>query len=172
MGSDSSGKAGGASPQGGRTLQFCSFLVAGRLYGADILKVKEITGETSFTPVFHAPPEVKGLLNIRGQINLVLDLRMLLGFASEPLEESFRVVLFKPAVGEAFGLLVDAVGDVVAATDSMIEWRSSAELARKGVREGACRMETGACKLAKSLMVIIDPSLALPMIQARLPRSA
>ena len=58
---------------------FCTFRVDGRLFGVDILDVKEVTAETTFTRVAHAPDEVLGLVNIRGHIYLALDLRRLLG---------------------------------------------------------------------------------------------
>jgi purine-binding chemotaxis protein CheW len=162
----SSSSQGKAAMTSGDAMQFCTFRVADRLYGTDIIKVKEITGETSFTPVFHAPPEVRGLVNIRGQINLVVDLRMLLGFEPAEVSASTRVVLFKPDVGEAFGLLVDSVGDVVPASESMIEWRR--EGAPAPVHGGVCeRLETGVCKLDKALLVIIDPAMALPSLQSR-----
>lgn len=154
----------GAKAATGATRQFCTFNVSDRLYGADILEVKEITGETSITPVFHAPPEVRGLVNIRGQINLVLDLRLLLGFeAKEPGPDS-RIILFKPESGESFGLLVDSVGDVADTDGSMMEWRPERDSAKSGAR----RMETGVCKLDRGLLVIINPAAALPSIQEKL----
>ncbi len=153
----------GAKPIGA-TRQFCTFIVSDRLYGADILKVKEITGEIAVTPVYHAPPEVRGLVNIRGQINLVLDLRLLLGFESKALEPESRIVLLKPESGESFGLLVDAVGDVATADESMIEWRAGLDSAKPGAE----RMETGVCKLEKRLLVILEPSVALKNVQTKL----
>ena len=149
------------------TRQFCSFRVAGRLYGADILKVKEITGETNITPVFHAPSEVKGIVNIRGQISLVLDLRLMLGFEPQSITTASRIVLLKPEACESFGLLVDAIGDVIAADESMIEWRRSHEELGGVAGEHRCSLETGVCKLEKSLLVILDPSMALRYIQAK-----
>ncbi|MBF0525581.1 MAG: hypothetical protein HQK56_10850, partial [Deltaproteobacteria bacterium] len=43
-----------------RKRQFCSFWLSGRLFGVDILDVKEINSEITFTPIFHASKEVKG----------------------------------------------------------------------------------------------------------------
>ena len=61
---------------------FCTFRLDGHLYGVDVLDVKEVTTATTATPISHAPDEVMGLVNIRGQIYLALDLRRLLGWAS------------------------------------------------------------------------------------------
>ena len=56
-------------------LRYCTFRLSGRLYGVDIEDVKEINTEVNFTPIFHASREIKGYINIRGQIYLLLDLR-------------------------------------------------------------------------------------------------
>ncbi len=161
-------KAKPESGQDGKIVQFCTFHVAGRHYGVEILKVKEITGETDFTPVFHAPREVKGYVNIRGQINLVVDIRPLLGFETRKPDVSSRVVLFKPEVGEAFGILVDKIGDVVNALESKIEWRArggSSGGHEQGTHFNTEEIETGVCKLEKSLLVILDPAKALSSVQ-------
>ena len=155
--------------QDGRLVQFCTFHVAGRHYGVEILKVKEITGETEFTPVHHAPREVKGYVNIRGQINLVIDIRPLLGFESKPADGSSRVVLFKPEVGEAFGILVDRIGDVVNAMESKIEWRERSSQTSGGLEQATHfnteEIEAGVCKLEKSLLVLLDPAKVLSSVQ-------
>ncbi len=164
-----SGTGQGASRDGG-VMQFCTFWVAGRLYGVEILKVKEITGETSFTPIHHAPDEVRGYVNIRGQINLVIDLRLLLGFEGRAADASSRVVLFKPEVGEHFGVLVDKLGDVVATEAGGIESRSKATPSQQHTADaaGADGIESGVCKLEKSLMVVIDPARILSAVQEKL----
>ena len=153
----------------GKIVQFCTFHVAGRHYGVEILKVKEITGETAFTPVYHAPDEVKGYVNIRGQINLVIDIRPLLGFESKPADSSSRVVLFKPEVGEAFGILVDRIGDVVSSLESKIERRERNRKNAGGVAQATHfnteEIESGVCKLEKSLLVLLDPAKVLSSVQ-------
>ena len=63
--------------------QFCTFWISGRHLGVDVLDVKEINSEINLTPIFHAPKEVIGYVNIRGQIYLILDLRLILGFESK-----------------------------------------------------------------------------------------
>jgi len=153
--------------RGGR-LQFCSFLLAERLYGVEILKVKEITGETSFTPIFHAPPEVKGYVNIRGQINLVLDLRRLLGLDPGAVDASSRVVLFKQDIAEPFGVLVDRIGDVVEADEATVEWREPEAKPQDAAARSACdSIEIGVCKLERRLLTIIDPAKAIEAVQEK-----
>src|SRR5438309_4402146 len=91
---------------------FCTFRVNDRLFGVDILDVKEVTAETAHTRVAHAPEEVLGLVNIRGHIYLALDLRRLIGQPAAPVTGDSRLVLFKPSVGNAFGVMVDAISDI------------------------------------------------------------
>ena len=155
--------------QDGKLVQFCTFHVAGRHYGVEILKVKEITGETEFTPVFHAPREVKGYVNIRGQINLVIDIRPLLGFEAKDTDDSSRVVLFKPEVGESFGILVDKIGDVVKTPESKIEWKNRSGKPSGGHEHATHfnteEIEAGVCKLETSLLVLLDPAKVLSSVQ-------
>ena len=91
---------------------FCTFRVDGRLFGVDILDVKEVTAETTSTRVAHAPDEVLGLVNIRGHIYLALDLRRLLGVPATEVTGESRLVLFKPSVGSAFGVVVDQISEI------------------------------------------------------------
>jgi len=137
--------------------QFCTFWIAERLFGTDILDVKEINPEIDFTPIFHAPSEVRGYVNIRGQIHLILDLRLLLGFEKKMLDEDSRVVLFKPRVGESFGVLVDSIGDVVEVDESRIEdHRKEKDKHSKNKTRDISELWSGVCKLEKGLLVILN----------------
>lgn len=131
--------------------QFCTFRLCGRLYGVDILDVKEINPDVRITPIFHAPNRVKGYVNIRGQLHLVLDLRRLLGFEPAELSATSTMVLFKPSVGEAFGVLVDAVGDVVSVAEDAIDDRC----AEDGAGQGAA-LTRGVCRHGEDLLVMLD----------------
>jgi len=136
--------------------QFCSFRINGRLYGVDIRDVKEVCPEVGFTPIFHASQAVKGYLNIRGRIYLVLDLRRILGLEDKALDEASRVILFKSEVGENFGILVDNIADIVTVDQAQIENRRKQD---RELPEGAERRGTdialGICKMEKELLVIL-----------------
>ncbi len=141
----------------GRNRQFCTLILGKRLFGVDILDVKEISPNLEFTPVFHAPREIVGYVNIRGAIHLILDLRLLMGFESTRTDEWSRLVLFKPNVGESFGVLVDRVGDVVEVDESYIEdRRKSSKEGRGGVERRKSDLGSGVCKLDDELMVILN----------------
>ncbi|MFQ5560773.1 MAG: chemotaxis protein CheW [Nitrospinota bacterium] len=93
--------------------KFCTLWLSGRLFGLNILDVKEIHPIVEFTPIFHAPEGVKGYVNIRGQIYLILDLSIIMGLKKGEEEKGTHLVIFKPSVGPPFGIVADRVGDVV-----------------------------------------------------------
>ena len=70
---------------------YCTFLSAGRLFGVPVLDVKEVTAETRFTRIPHAPEEVLGLVNIRGHIFLALNLATHAGGARSHNSHGFAV---------------------------------------------------------------------------------
>ncbi|MCB2182379.1 MAG: chemotaxis protein CheW [Desulfobulbaceae bacterium] len=137
--------------------QFSTFYLAGRLFGVNILDVKEITPQTTVTPIFHARPEVKGYVNIRGQVHLVLNLRLLLGLDEREVDPQSRIILFKAEVGEDFGVLVDQVSDVLAVEEDMIDERRQElqEMSEQSERRIA-HLGKGVCKLDTDLMVILE----------------
>lgn len=139
--------------------QFCTFWLAGRLFGVNILHVKEINRELAFTPVFHAPKEVKGYVNIRGQIHLVLDLKMLLGFEPKALDTDSCVLIFKHEIAEPFGVLVDKIGDVVNVYEDKIEDKFKLEdvsSANSDYSSSNDNLIEGVCKLKDNLLVILN----------------
>ncbi|MDA3960815.1 MAG: chemotaxis protein CheW [Planctomycetota bacterium] len=93
-------------------VQLCTFRVHGRLFGVDILDVREVTTETRVSPIPHAAPTARGFVNIRGQIHLVLDLRRMMGYPDFEDVEASRLVIFKESTGPSFGMLVDSVADI------------------------------------------------------------
>ncbi|MEW6671278.1 MAG: chemotaxis protein CheW [Thermodesulfobacteriota bacterium] len=137
--------------------QFCTFRINGRLYGIDIRDVKEISPEIGFTPIFHASRAVKGYMNIRGRIYLLLDLRRMLGIEDKAVDGNSRVILFKPEVGENFGILVDNVADIESVDGAQIENRrkQDRELPEGRERRGI-DIAAGICKMEKELLVVIN----------------
>ncbi|MBF0510345.1 MAG: chemotaxis protein CheW [Deltaproteobacteria bacterium] len=147
-----------------RKRQFCSFWLSGRLFGVDILDVKEINSEITFTPIFHASKEVKGYVNIRGQIHLVIDLRLLLGFERADDVEGRRLIIFKTKVGEPFGVQVDRIGDVVEVTEGQIEQRTKVDDKLDRIVDAGDVIE-GVCKLKDRLLVILNAKSFLRIIE-------
>jgi purine-binding chemotaxis protein CheW len=87
----------------------CTFFVAGNCYG---IEVQEIIQAHPVTRVPRAPRVVRGLINLRGRIVTVLDLRRRLDLAERAVEEGSRNVVVRTAEG-VVSLLVDEIGDIL-----------------------------------------------------------
>ena len=92
--------------------QMLTFRVGREEYGIDILKVQEIRSHEAATRIAGAPPQVVGVLNLRGEIVPVVDLRVQLGSGDESIGASTVVIVLR-LTGRAVGLVVDAVSEVV-----------------------------------------------------------
>ena len=95
--------------------QFLTFLLDEQQYGLELFKIKEIRGYAPVTPIPHVPAHVRGVMNLRGTVLPVVDLRM--KFCLPPIEYNRFTVIVIAMVGEKMvGLLVDAVSDVLQVT--------------------------------------------------------
>jgi purine-binding chemotaxis protein CheW len=93
-------------------LQQLTFSLAGEEYGVDILAVREIRSWSRVTRIPQTPDYVLGVLNLRGAIVPVMDLRLRFGLQRESYGDD--TVMIVVAIGERlFGIVVDAVSDVV-----------------------------------------------------------
>jgi purine-binding chemotaxis protein CheW len=92
--------------------QFLTFRLDGQEYGIAILKVQEIKGWDKMTPIPNSPPYVKGVLNLRGVIVPVFDLRLRFGLP-ETVRDAFTVIIVVNIGGRMAGIVVDAVSDVI-----------------------------------------------------------
>lgn len=102
--------------------QYVTFDLADEAYGVDILKVQEIIGYRGFTALPNVPDWIKGVLNLRGAVVPVVDLRA--KFRMPPTEYGkFTVVMIVVVQGRTMGMVVDAVSDVVAFPPSDIQPR-------------------------------------------------
>jgi purine-binding chemotaxis protein CheW len=87
------------------------FVLGGEEYAVDILKVQEIRGYEKVTPIPAAPAYLKGVVNLRGIIVPVIDMRIKFGLA-DPKYDSFTVVIILRVTGRVIGVVVDGVSDV------------------------------------------------------------
>jgi len=94
------------------TREVLVFVLGGEEYCVDILKVQEIRGYEKVTPIPAAPAYLKGVVNLRGAIVPVIDLRMRFGMA-EPRYDAFTVVIVLRIAGRVVGAVVDGVSDVL-----------------------------------------------------------
>lgn len=156
-----------------RKHQFCTFQLADRLFGIDILDIKEITQEAQYTTIFHASKQVQGYVNIRGQIHLVLNMRQMMGFERRELDSESRIIIFKPRAGEAFGILVDRIGDVVEVDEETIEERRNDEqVTKEGQERRNVSLGMGVCKLEDDVMVLLNSRRFLSTMHQQKQESA
>lgn len=93
-------------------IQYLTVNLAHEEYGIDILAVREIRGWTPVTRIPQAPDYVLGVLNLRGAIVPVIDMRLRFGLAREEYTATTVTVIITVA-GRNFGVVVDAVSDVL-----------------------------------------------------------
>ena len=135
--------------------QFCTFHISKRFFGVNILDTKEIIDEFKITKVHHAPDEMLGYINIRGNVHLILDLRIMLNFEKKEIDSSNRIILFTSKVGESFGILVDRIDHMVEVNDSQIEYRIHDEKSKQsGLEDNLSKLTIGSCKLDKLLIIL------------------
>lgn len=99
--------------------QFLTFLLAEQEYGLEIFKIKEIRGYSSTTPIPGVPAHVRGVMNLRGTVLPVIDLRMKFGLDAVEYDR-FTVIVIALVGEKTVGLLVDAVSDVLMISDDAI----------------------------------------------------
>ena len=130
-------------------LQFTTFFLDGLFFGIDVLKVQEVILYQDMTRVPLAPPEVMGLINLRGQIVTALDLRRRLGLRPRPADARPLNVVVRTDDGPV-SLLVDEIGDVLEIAEDQME--------RPPETVDACARELlrGVYKLEGRLLLILD----------------
>ena len=92
--------------------QFLTFSLGEELYGVDILRVQEIKGYTAVTKIPNTPPHIKGVLNLRGTIVPIVELRTKFGMPTIDYT-TFTVIIVVVVQDKVMGLVVDAVSDVL-----------------------------------------------------------
>ena len=102
------------------TREVLVFILGSEEYGVDILKVQEIRGYDKVTPIPSAPAYLKGIVNLRGVIVPLVDMRVRFGLA-EPRYDATTVVVILRVAGRVIGLVVDAVSDVVHLTPQEVK---------------------------------------------------
>jgi purine-binding chemotaxis protein CheW len=109
--------------------QYLTFIMAGEEYGVDILAVQEIRGWEPTTVVPNAPDYIKGVINLRGTIVPIMDLRSRFNLERVEYSPVTVVIILKVETergGRVMGIVVDAVSDVHSISDS--DTRNSPEL--------------------------------------------
>lgn len=118
--STAAGDARHAAGQQGAHAEFLTFRLGAEEYGIDILRVQEIRSYEEPTRIANAPHFIKGVVNLRGVIVPVVDLRIKLG--CEKVEyNGFTVVIVLNVRGRVVGAVVDSVSDVLELASELIK---------------------------------------------------
>jgi purine-binding chemotaxis protein CheW len=142
-----------------RTSDYVTATVGGQLFGLPILRVQDVFVPERMTPVPLAPPEVAGVLNLRGRIVTVIDLRMRLGL-ERGAPGARQMAIGVEVGGESYGLLIDAVGEVLTLDDGARE-DNPANLDRR-----LAAVSTGIHRLDGALLVTLDLDRILDLDRA------
>jgi purine-binding chemotaxis protein CheW len=136
------------------TRRYLSVALDGRSFGIEVERVREVVRRLPITPVPRAAPAVAGLVNLRGQVVPVVDLRLRLGLPAG----GAGVIVVVAADEGPRGALADEVGDVIEVEDEAFE--PPAETLKGPARElirGIYKLETGLL-LALDVERAIDPA--------------
>ena len=96
--------------------KYLTFALGAEEYALPVLKVREIINLLDITPVPQVPAHVKGVINLRGKVIPVVDLRLKFGFAEQQYAERTCVIVVEVAIANGYvmtGIVVDAVSDVL-----------------------------------------------------------
>jgi purine-binding chemotaxis protein CheW len=111
-----------AQTEGGETSgkEFLAFTLGQEEYGIDILRVQEIRGYEQVTRIANAPEFIKGVVNLRGTIIPVVDMRIKFRLGT-PTYDQFTVVIILNIGGRVMGMVVDSVSDVTTLTPEQVK---------------------------------------------------
>lgn len=147
----------------------CTFRIAGRLFGIDVLAIRGITADRRYTPIPHTPPAVIGYTNLRGEIILAIDLAQMLGLpVAAAVNPHAQLILLRPSVGEACGLLVDEVYDVAPVSADRVDATralESSELLEDRPWVVPQALVAGIGMLPQGLVVLLDPAQVLLQLE-------
>jgi len=100
--------------------EFLTFTLGAEEYGIDILKVKEIRGYDAVTRIANAPDYIKGVINLRGTIVPIVDMRIKFKLGKVEYNQ-FTVVIILSVAGRMVGMVVDSVSDVITLASEQIK---------------------------------------------------
>jgi len=143
----------------GYARELIAFRIGEQEFCVDIMSVREIRGWTPATPLPHSPSYVIGVINLRGAVLPIVDLAARLGFPrTEPTARS--VIIVVRVDQQLFGLLVDAVSDILTITDEALQPTPdlASDLAKTFVR--------GVMAIEGRMISLIATDNVLPQFQA------
>ena len=129
--------------------EYVTAMIGGQLFGLPILNVQDVFSPERLTRVPLAPAEIAGVLNLRGRIITLIDMRRLLGLG-ERKEKTPPMAVGVEMRGESYGLLIDSVGEVLKLEEA------AREPAPVNLDPRLARVCAGIHRLEGQLLVILD----------------
>jgi purine-binding chemotaxis protein CheW len=129
--------------------EYVTAMVGGQLFGLPIVCVQDVFIPERLTRVPLAPPEIAGVLNLRGRIVTLIDLRRRFGLGKAGDGDSSMAIGVESR-GESYGLLIDSVGEVLKLDDAAREPNPINMDAR------LARMSAGIHRLDEQLLIVVD----------------
>ncbi|MDQ2988535.1 MAG: chemotaxis protein CheW [Pseudomonadota bacterium] len=139
--------------------EFLAFTMGDEEYGLDILKVQEIRGYEAVTRIANAPEFFKGVMNLRGVIVPIVDMRIKFNLGT-PSYDEFTIVIVLNLGGKVVGMVVDSVSDVTTLTSQQI--RPAPDMA--GVFDSDYLIGLGTLDERMLILVDIDKLMGSPEI--------
>jgi len=136
----------------GEGREFLAFTLGSEEYGIDIHKVQEIRGYEQVTRIANAPAFIKGVINLRGIIIPVVDMRIKFKLGT-PVYDQFTVVIILNIGGRVMGMVVDSVSDVT--TLSADEIKPAPEMGDTGASFNA-EFLMGLGIVGERMLILID----------------
>jgi purine-binding chemotaxis protein CheW len=134
---------------GDEVLQFVTFTLNDEEYAVDILSVQEINRITEITKVPNSPDYVDGVINLRGKVIPVINLRSKFGFEEKATDDNSRIIIME-IQGIINGVIVDSVSEVLRIPASAIE--AAPEVASDTISQ----FIKGLAKLDDRLIILIE----------------
>lgn len=134
-----------------KLMQLVGFVIGQELFGVDILMVQEIIRETPITPIPNSPDFIEGVINLRGNIIPVIDLRRRLNLrqAVSPAAQIWIMIL--NVNGRVTGFIVDSVTQVLKVPSNSI--KPPPDIVVSGLQS---QYITGVCRIDRRLLILLD----------------
>jgi purine-binding chemotaxis protein CheW len=129
--------------------EYVTAMIGDQLFGLPILRVQDVFLPERLTRVPLAPPEVAGVLNLRGRIVTLIDMRRSLGLEDSK-HEGQRMAVGIERGGESYGLLIDSVGEVLKLDDAAREPNPI------NLDPRLTRVSAGIHRLEDQLLIVVD----------------
>jgi purine-binding chemotaxis protein CheW len=129
--------------------EYITAMIGGQLFGLPILRVQDVFVPERLTRVPLAPPEIAGVLNLRGRIVTLIDMRGRLGLGARD-QDRTPMAIGVESRGESYGLLIDSVGEVLKLDDSALEPNPIS------LEPRLARVSAGIHRLEGQLLMMVD----------------